>query len=111
MKRFLIFIAVAAILVAAVVYSRKLLAPTPGVEAVVERRNPWTSLDLNNSPDLLRFAVVSDRTGGHRAGIFSRAVEQLNLLQPEFVLSVGDLVEGTNDEAKAREQWQEFENH
>jgi hypothetical protein len=52
---------------------------------------------------------VSDRTGGHRAGIFSRAVEQLNLMQPEFVISVGDLIEGYTTPDRAREQWKEFQ--
>src|SRR5471032_3218776 len=59
-----------------------------------EERNPVTHLRWNDDVDEFRFAIVSDRTGGHRAEIFSQAVEKLNLLQPEFVLSVGDLIEG-----------------
>ena len=53
---------------------------------------------------------VSDRTGGHRARIFSQAVEQINLLQPAFVVSVGDLIEGyTKDTTKLADQWTEFQ--
>ena len=52
-------------------------------------------LEANNAAETFSFAIVSDRTGGHRAQIFSQAVEQLNMLQPTFVLSVGDLIEGT----------------
>jgi hypothetical protein len=53
--------------------------------------------------------MVSDRTGGHRAGVFSRAVELLNLMQPEFVLSVGDLIEGSpDDDGTLARQWREF---
>src|SRR5262249_11046626 len=53
-----------------------------------------------------------DRTGGHRAKVFSQAVERLNLLQPQFVVSVGDLIEGyTDDKEKLAEQWQEFEGY
>ena len=52
-------------------------------------------LKLNDDPDQFHFAVVSDRTGGHRAKVFSRAVQQISLLQPTFVMSVGDLIEAT----------------
>src|SRR5688500_14050013 len=61
-----------------------------------EERNPVTHLRWNDAPEEFRFAIVSDRTGAHRDGIFSQAVEKLNLMQPEFVLSVGDLIEGGN---------------
>lgn len=75
-----------------------------------EGRNPWTHLRINNDPEEFRFAIVSDRTGGHRAKVFSQAVEQLNLLQPEFVLSVGDLIEGyKEDPVKLDQEWREFQ--
>lgn len=76
-----------------------------------EEKNPWTGLTPNTSPDQFRFAIVSDRTGGHRKGVFSRAVQQVNLLQPEFVMSVGDLIEGGKDEPANRKQWDEFEGY
>ncbi len=73
-------------------------------------RNPWNHLQFNDSADSFQFIIISDRTGGHRANIFSKAVEQINLLQPEFVLSVGDLIEGyTEDRAKLDNEWREFE--
>src|SRR5688500_11061586 len=72
--------------------------------------NPWTSLNLNNHPRNFQFAIVSDRTGGHRPGVFEDAVRKLNLLQPEFVMSVGDLIEGyTKDEKEIERQWEEFQ--
>jgi Calcineurin-like phosphoesterase len=75
-----------------------------------EERNPWTHLRLNNNPEDFQFVIVSDRTGGHREKVFSRAVEQINLLQPEFVLSVGDLIEGyTTDREKVLQEWKEFQ--
>src|SRR5947208_2378046 len=78
----------------------------PGLQVAVEERNPWTHLRLNNNPDDFQFAIVSDRTGGQRAGVFRHAVEVLNLLQPQFVLSVGDLVEGfTEDQSVIDSQW------
>ena len=72
--------------------------------------SPWTSLDLNNTSDKFHFAIVTDRTGGHRSGIFMDAVNKLNLLQPEFVMSVGDLIEGyTTELDELNRQWDEFD--
>jgi hypothetical protein len=80
------------------------------VEADVQERNPWTNLRINAAPETFQFAVVSDRTGGHRPKVFSQAVEQLNLLQPAFVVSVGDLIEGyTKDATKLAREWKEFD--
>ncbi len=72
--------------------------------------NPWTHLNLYNNPDNFQFAIVSDRTGGHRPPVFADAVEKLNLLKPEFVLSIGDLIEGyIHDEDEIARQWEEFD--
>ncbi len=80
-----------------------------GIRAKVEAQNPWTNLKVNTSPEQFQFAIVSDRTGGHRAKIFSQAVQRLNLLQPEFVLSVGDLIEGyTTKDETIQKEWKEF---
>ncbi|WP_020529836.1 PA14 domain-containing protein [Flexithrix dorotheae] len=74
-----------------------------------EKAVPWTHLNFHNNPDNFQFAIVSDRTGGHREGVFGKAVEKLNLLQPEFVICVGDLIEGyTKDSAVVNEEWDEF---
>lgn len=72
--------------------------------------NPWTNTDHNTSDDQFQFAIVADRTGGRRPGVFAEAVGKLNLLQPEFVMSVGDLIDGyTEDPAEIDAQWREFE--
>lgn len=99
-----------AILVGAVAFSQP---GKPGaVAAKSEKRNPWTGLGLNNAPDTFQFAVVSDRTGGHRAKVFSRAVARLNLLQPEFVVSVGDLIEGgKKPKPKLEAEWKELDSY
>ncbi len=112
MKR--IFVAGVALLVllAAVARSRQQAAPSTEPLIKVEDRNPWTNLRFNNDPAEFRFALVSDRTGGHRARIFSQAVEQLNLLQPEFVVSVGDLIEGyTENPELLASEWKEFQGY
>ena len=70
-----------------------------------KQANPWTHLNLNNNPDNFQFAIVSDLTGGHRPGVFADAVVKLNLLNPEFVVSIGDLIEGyIEDDAKLDQQ-------
>lgn len=55
---------------------------------------PWTDNAFQNDPDHFQFAIVGDRTGVHRPGVFKKAIGQLNLLQPEFVMCIGDLIEG-----------------
>jgi hypothetical protein len=78
----------------------------------LEERNPVTHLRWNDDADEFRFALVSDRTGGHRADIFSQAIEKLNLMQPEFVLSVGDLIEGGKlTDEKFTATWKEFDSY
>ena len=76
-----------------------------------EERNPVTHLRWNDSPDDFQFAIVSDRTGGHRANIFAQAVEKLNLMQPSFVVSVGDLIEGAKKDDALASQWKEFDSY
>jgi hypothetical protein len=115
MKRLLASAVVLGVLVAAYALSRPVPEARPetvasgGLRVQADARNPWNHLKLNNAASTFRFAVVSDRTGGARPGVFERAVEQLNWLQPEFVVCVGDLIQGnTEDVKKAGRQWQEF---
>ena len=76
----------------------------------VEKVNPWTHLDLNNDPRNFQFVIVSDRTGGERAGVFPEGIQKTNLLQPQFVMSVGDLIEGyTEDISQLDREWDEFD--
>lgn len=85
----------------------KVAAP---VQIQVEPRNPWTNLNFNNQQRTFQFAVITDRTGGHRPGVFATAVKKLNLLQPEFVVSVGDLIEGySEDRGQWALEWSEFQ--
>lgn len=70
---------------------------------------PWTHLDFNDDPDHFQFVVVSDRTGGVRPGVFEDATRKINLLQPEFVMSIGDLITGhTTNRAQIEVEWTEF---
>ena len=71
---------------------------------------PWTNEDFDVEEGKFTFAVFSDLTGGEREGIFEIAVAQLNLLRPELIINVGDLVEGsTEDPVEAARQWDSFD--
>src|SRR5262249_56496522 len=96
MRRLLALVVAGAAVLTAAALSRgpRQTATANGLRIEKEGRNPWTHLRFNDDPATFHFAVVSDRTGSHRAEVFSRAVERLNLLQPAFVLSVGDLFAG-----------------
>ena len=111
MRNLILGVCAAAVLVAAVAFSRP-GKPKPELAVTQEARNPWTGLRINNDSQDFQFAIVSDRTGGHRAAVFSRAVDQLNLMQPEFVLSVGDLIEGyTETPERLAAEWKEFQGY
>ena len=68
---------------------------------------PWTSEEFKNDPADFQFLIVGDRTGGANAqGTFKHAVDHINLLQPEFVINVGDLIEGySDDSAELHAEW------
>jgi len=74
-----------------------------------EKADPWSHLHVNNDTDNFRFAIVADNSGGSRPGVFQDALKKLDLLQPEFIMSVGDLIEGyTTDRDQLSIEWQEF---
>jgi 3',5'-cyclic AMP phosphodiesterase CpdA len=71
---------------------------------------PYSHLNFKNDPDEFQFAIITDNAGGARPGVFAKAVEMVNLLQPEFVVNAGDLIEGySEDEEQIRAWWQEVD--
>ncbi len=44
--------------------------------------------------DVFRFAVVGDRTGSAQDQVFEEIINEVALLDPDFVMCVGDLIEG-----------------
>jgi predicted phosphodiesterase len=68
--------------------------PHPFRHRVDTKVKPWTTEPTLRPGDDFTFAIVGDLHGGEREHIFTIAIEQLNLLQPAFVLSVGDLIDG-----------------
>ncbi len=57
-----------------------------------------TATPVLGSDSVFRFAILSDRTGGHTEGIYPRAIEEIALLNPDFVVTVGDHIEGYGDD-------------
>lgn len=72
------------------------------------KAQPWTSQAFQNDPDEFQFVIIGDRTGGANVRkTFEIALGQINLLQPEFVINVGDLIEGySDDKAALNAEWE-----
>lgn len=77
-------------------------------ERITEAK-PWTHTEFPAEKENFRFAIIGDRTGGaNQQGTFELAMNQLNLLQPDFVINVGDLIEGYSDEqTELNAEWDE----
>jgi predicted phosphodiesterase len=77
---------------------------------------PWTNLDFKDQSKDFNFAIVSDNSGGPRPGVFEEAIQKLNQLNPDFVISVGDLIDSRDfktdltkfDDKLIEERWLEF---
>ncbi|MFC2125761.1 metallophosphoesterase family protein [Bacteroidota bacterium] len=92
--------------------------PTFESDLEISEPTPWTNLNFNDQSRDFNFAIVSDRSGGNRPGIFKEAILKLNQLNPSFVLSIGDLIDSRDfkeDSAKLddnliKERWLEVNN-
>lgn len=70
---------------------------------------PWTHERFDVSADKFTFGIHADLTGGERAGVFDVAMSQMSLLKPDFVISVGDLIEGGGDKDALNDEWDAFD--
>lgn len=58
----------------------------------------------------MRFAVIGDRTGSPVPGIYEQVVREIERMRPDFVLSVGDMIEGyPNDTMEIKRRWHEYQ--
>jgi hypothetical protein len=57
----------------------------------------WAPAASGQEP-VFRMAILSDRTGGHTPGIYPRVIEEINLLNPDIVVTVGDQIEGYGED-------------
>jgi Icc protein len=55
-----------------------------------------------------RFDILGDRTGAAQPGVFERVLLEAAADRPDFLLSVGDSIEGEND-ATAAAEWVQFD--
>ena len=94
-------------------YASGLLSAGEAAKIQIDRQtgsNPWSHLEFPDSDIEFQFAVVSDNTGGAYPGVFDAAMTKLNLMQPEFVMSVGDLIEGySNNRETLAAEWEEID--
>jgi hypothetical protein len=76
----------------------------------VTTRQSDVQLPLPTEKDAFTFAVFGDRTGGPPEGIeiLKKAVADVNLFEPDLVMTVGDLVQGYNDTAAWLPQVREY---
>lgn len=77
---------------------------------VPEAPAPYSGPGVPPDDDRFTFALISDRTGDARPGVFERGIAALNALNPVFAVQVGDLVEGyTEDPAVLDREWAEID--
>lgn len=57
-----------------------------------------------------RFVILADRAGGEQSGYFEEIIRQIKTLSPDFVVSVGDVIDGyTKDEDYLEKMWVDFD--
>jgi 3',5'-cyclic AMP phosphodiesterase CpdA len=80
------------------------------IHNIVDGPKPWSAENFEAGEVDFTFAIIADLTGGEREGIFNVAVAQINRIEPDFVLSVGDLIEGgTRDTIQLNNEWDSFD--
>lgn len=67
-------------------------------------------LPLPRASDVWHFAIFGDRTGGRPEGldVLRKAVDDVNLLDPDLIMTVGDLVQGYNPTTVWEKEADEF---
>jgi len=81
----------------------------PDAERFHSSRN-GRELPLPAEKDAFTFAVLGDRTGGPAEGVkvLAQAVDEINLLEPDLVMTVGDLVQGSGKQVEWLIQMREY---
>jgi predicted phosphodiesterase len=101
-----VFYLLAALLVLAACKEKQ----TSPFSAEVYQTTPWSYTPTPPPKGSFSFAIIGDLNSGERAHVLEVAAEQIQLLRPEFVLSIGDLVEGgTEDTVELQKQYNHFD--
>ena len=67
------------------------------------------SANAEDIDDPIRFAIIGDRTGGHVPGVYGEIIQEIELLKPDFTMTVGDMIEGyTEDVERLTAEWNEY---
>lgn len=79
-------------------HNRKHATVAPDGTRFFTTRDSSVTLPLPGETDAFVFAIFGDRTGGPDLGInvLADAVRDVNLIEPDLVLTVGDLIDGYN---------------
>ena len=104
------FAKIAVILVFGFIVTATLTAQTPNFP----ERMPIVERPFSDDPDKFTFAIIGDKTGGgyDKWPVFDRAIDEINVLKPDFAIMVGDLIQGyTSDVARVEAEWKEFWQH
>lgn len=82
----------------------------PDASRFTTSREAAATLPLPHEEDAFFFVVFGDRTGGPAGGVsvLADAVRDTNLLEPDLVMTVGDLIEGYNTREPWMKQMEEF---
>ncbi|NOU94328.1 hypothetical protein GC093_14025 [Paenibacillus sp. LMG 31456] len=75
-------------------------------------KRPWIGDLPQTSANDFHFAIMGDRSGFAIEGVFEGALRLVKQLNPDFIVSVGDLIEGYWQQAEgAHREWEELESH
>ena len=71
---------------------------------------PWTDVRIDDAESDFTLAIISDLNGGERERVFEIALAQLGMLRPEFIVTIGDLIDGgSEDRDKLSAEWDSFD--
>lgn len=96
------------------IYAVPLLLLAPALQddsrQIQTDRPSKVDLPLPEEDDAFVFAVFGDRTGGPDEGVkvLAQAVEEVNLVDPDLVMTVGDLINGYNQTPEWMGQMREY---
>lgn len=82
--------------------------------ALPEGKFPLVDAPWSNDADKFSFVILGDKTSGGEGKwpIYDRAVDAINLLEPDFVITVGDMIPGHMQERAVWDaEWAEYMEH
>lgn len=91
-----------------------IIVTTPAQKPNFPDQIPIVERPFTDDPDKFSFAIIGDKTGGglDKWHVFDRAIDEINTLNPDFAIMVGDLIQGdTTDTEQLSTEWKEFWEH